>query len=267
MKKIVLLIGLLILLTGCTAEVNINVSSSGIYEQVNIVTYANQTLTKEQLSSAFREYVPAFGDVLMADGEADIKKDGISYYSRNMSDIGSGYKTTYGYKFGFDEYNRARTVKEGFKDAIIQSDTVDKQIMFTTDSSGIKYFGYYPELENIKINITSEYAVKESNADYVNNGVYTWVFTKNTKKSVYIVFDNPNALSSPKKDDNNDGEVVDNKNNSNSTTIVGIEEEEEKGNVVTRFMNEHPLIVMFIAIAFFLILVIIISKISKVNLK
>ncbi len=267
MKKLVLLIGLLILLTGCTAEVNINVSSSGIYEQVNIVTYANQNLTKDQLSGAFREYVPAFVDDLMADGEADTKKDGISYYSRNMTDIGNGYKTTYGFKFGFDNYNRSRTVQEGFKDAIIQNDTVDKQIMFTTDSSGIKYFGYYPELENIKINITSEYAVKESNADYVNNGVYTWVFTKNTKKSVYIVFDNPNAVSSNKKDDNKDEEVVDNKDNGNSTTIVNTDDREEKGNVITRFMNEHPLIVMVVAIAFFFILIIIISKISKVNLK
>lgn len=266
MKKIGLLILLLILLTGCTAEVNINVSSSGIYEQVNIVSYTNEYTTKEQIYSNFREYVPAFADDLMPDGEADTKKDGIEYYTRAMTDLGNGYKITYGYKFGFSEYNKARTVKEGFRDAIIQRDAVDKQILFTTDSGGLKYFNYYPDLENVKINITSEYNVKESNADYISNGVYTWNLNSNTKKSIYIVFDDP-TYTGEVKDDSSSNNNVEIQEEDNKTMVSAPVEEKEERNAITKFMNENPFLTVIICIVLFFIIVLTVLKISKVNYK
>lgn len=49
MKRIILLLILVVFITGCSAEVNINVSSNGIYEQVTITDNVSNGRTKEHI--------------------------------------------------------------------------------------------------------------------------------------------------------------------------------------------------------------------------
>lgn len=268
MKRIILLLILVVFITGCSAEVNINVSSNGIYEQVTITDNVSNGRTKEHILASYREYVPAFSETLIADTEPDVKVDGIEYYTRALEETNTGYKVSYGYKFGFNNYKDSRSVDLGFKDAIIQRDGVDKEILLTTDSDGLKYFNMYPALSNVTVNIvSSEFKVKDSNADYVNNNVYTWVLNSNTKKSIYIVFDDPNYVPpvvDNEKDENDDtlSENIDNKDN-NKESISNTDVEEEEQSDIERFMNENPFVVVCICLIVFLIFVMIVIKISK----
>lgn len=264
MKRIILLLILVVFITGCSAEVNINVSSNGIYEQVTITDNVSNGRTKEHILASYREYVPAFSKTLIADTEPDVKLEGVEYYTRALEETNTGYKVSYGYKFGFDNYKDSRSVDLGFKDAIIQRDAVDKEILLTTDSDGLKYFNMYPALSNVTINIVStEFKVKDSNADYVNNNVYTWVLNGNTKKSVYIVFDDPNYVPPVADSGNTENDDVTDKEEDNKVSNDNVEVEEEEQSGIEKFMNENPFVVVCICLIIFLIFVMIVIKISK----
>lgn len=264
MKRIILLLILVVFITGCSAEVNINVSSNGIYEQVTITDNVSNGRPKEHILASYREYVPAFSKTLIADTEPDVKLEGVEYYTRALEETNTGYKVSYGYKFGFDNYKDSRSVDLGFKDAIIQRDAVDKEILLTTDSDGLKYFNMYPALSNVTINIVStEFKVKDSNADYVNNNVYTWVLNGNTKKSVYIVFDDPNYVPPVADSGNTENDDVTDKEEDNKVSNDNVEVEEEEQSGIEKFMNENPFVVVCICLIIFLIFVMIVIKISK----
>lgn len=264
MKRIILLLILVVFITGCSAEVNINVFSNGIYEQVTITDNVSNGRTKEHILASYREYVPAFSKTLIADTEPDVKLEGVEYYTRALEETNTGYKVSYGYKFGFDNYKDSRSVDLGFKDAIIQRDAVDKEILLTTDSDGLKYFNMYPALSNVTINIVStEFKVKDSNADYVNNNVYTWVLNGNTKKSVYIVFDDPNYVPPVADSGNTENDDVTDKEEDNKVSNDNVEVEEEEQSGIEKFMNENPFVVVCICLIIFLIFVMIVIKISK----
>lgn len=264
MKRIILLLILVVFITGCSAEVNINVSSNGIYEQVTITDNVSNGRSKEHILASYREYVPAFSKTLIADTEPDVKLEGVEYYTRALEETSTGYKVSYGYKFGFDNYKDSRSVDLGFKDAIIQRDAVDKEILLTTDSDGLKYFNMYPALSNVTINIVStEFKVKDSNADYVNNNVYTWVLNSNTKKSVYIVFDDPNYVPPVADSGNTENDDVTDKEEDNKVSNDNVEVEEEEQSGIEKFMNENPFVVVCICLIIFLIFVMIVIKISK----
>ncbi|MDE5888536.1 MAG: hypothetical protein K2H20_00800, partial [Bacilli bacterium] len=91
-KKIILLIGLVFMLCGCSADVNIELDGSTIKEDVYIYAYPNEYYTKEQLKTAFRKYIPAFAKDMIIDTMPDTESKGVSYYSRSDTDLGNGYR-------------------------------------------------------------------------------------------------------------------------------------------------------------------------------
>lgn len=242
MKKILLLIIFMIFLTGCTAEVNVDITADEIYEEINITAYASGDTTKEELYTYFRKYIPVYKDVNLGDSEPDIKKSGIKYYTRGVTDIDNGYVVKYFNYFQLEDYNNARSLGEGFTSSLVQNDTVDKEILITTDNGGLKFFEYYPDLDSVKINVTSLCEVKDNNADSVVGNVYTWNLTRNTKKGIYILYSTTNCKE----------EVVEEKNT-----------EEKEESKLSKFANSNPVLVGLIAIVIFFILILILGKMNK----
>lgn len=256
-KKIILLILILFLLCGCSAEVNLNIATDGVYEEVKINALPDNYYTKEQLNTVFRQYIPAFANNVIVDTEPDQASPGIQYYQRKVNDIGNGYSFTYNYKFNLSNYKNATTIKNAFKSVTIQDDKVDNKIMLTTDSGGLLYFEQYPSLQEVKVNITSDYKVLNHNADYVNGNVYTWVLNRNfNNKNVYIQYDKKLGSS-----ETPEGEDDDKKDD----IVIKNEPKKEEDNVFVKFINEHPFITVLCAIVLFLVFVIIFSKLSKVK--
>ena len=252
-KKIILLIGLVFLLCGCTAEVDIDINGNTIKESVSIEAFANEYLTKDQLKNTFRTYVPAFAKDPIVDTMPDSEVKGISYYDRTLKDLGTGYRFNYKYNFNLNNYKNSRTVKEGFKSSSFIIDNKDKTILFSTDSGGLMYFNQYPDLSQVKVNITSSYEVKDCNADYKNGNVYTWIFNKGENKNIYLLLDNDlEKEESPSKEEGD-----------KQTSIKKEEKEEEC--VFVKFLNEHPFLIVVLSLLLFIIIVLIVSKLTKIK--
>lgn len=251
-RNIILLVCMLFLLCGCTAEVNIDISSKSVNEEVIINAYPNDIYSKEQLKTSFRKYIPAFANDVIVDAAPDVKQPGIKYYNRVEKELSNGYKLSYSYNFKFKDYFNSTTVKNGFKSATIQRDTVEDTILISTDKGGLLYFNQYPYLNEIKVNIKSTHKMIDNNADRVNGNVYTWIFNKNNnKKNIYIVFD--------------DNTFIDEKKPGNESDVNPQTEEKDYNSDLEKFMNEHPFLMVVLGLVIFLLFVVIISKIKKIK--
>jgi hypothetical protein len=259
MKKIIMLLFLVVLLTGCSANVNLTVTSNNIEEEIIINAYSDSDTTKEQVASSFRTFMPVFANVPLSDTEPDVKKTGIEYYTRRVNDLGSGYRFSYKYKYKFDDYKKSKSVNFGFDSKTIQRNSGDKNIMISTDSGGLNFFDQYPDLETVTVNIETAYKVLENNANYVNGNTYTWVLRKDTRKSIYMLIEDPNADVSYEEDE---PEVPEEPEKPSVSTP-----EEEEENEVVSFANKYPIVIGIIAILGFLVLVLVLSKISQIKYK
>ncbi len=192
--KYLLLVVLIFMMCGCTAEVNLDISEDKINESVDITFYQNIIYSKDIIKSSFRNYIPIYGSDVIVDTEPDLPHSDIKYYEKTETDLGSGYLFNYKYNFDIGEYREARTVKDGFRSYDISVDEDDQTISLSTDDDGILYFDDYPELEEVTINIKTDYLVEENNADSVDGNTYTWVFDKDSKKNINMVIDTTETL-------------------------------------------------------------------------
>ena len=271
-KRFLILLAMVFLLCGCSAEVNLTVTESKISEEITVVTFADTTVTKTMIKKGFRNYLPAFEEDMIADTEPDERITGIRYYKFNSQDLSNGYKNTYSYDFGFGEYKGARSVKEGFRSVTIQNDYVDKEILLSTDAGGILYFNAYPKLESIKVNIKTDYKVKETNADSSKDNVYTWVFTpSNNKKSIYLLLDKTAKWTDKDKpgengNGNNNNGSNNNGNNNNNNSNNNNTNNGSSTNNNNNSTNESKKGNLLIKIAIVLGVIILVWLLSKVKL-
>ena len=186
-KKILILILLIFMISGCSVEVNVDISDNKIKESNDITIYQNAIYTKDILRTSFRNYIPIYASDLIVDTVPDQPFSDVLYYNKNTTDLGNGYRFNYSYDFDIDKYGDARTIKDGFRD--YSYSYRNDIISLSTDSEGLIYFNDYPLLEEVTINIKTDYLVEENNADKVNGNTYTWVFNKESKKSIKIVVD------------------------------------------------------------------------------
>lgn len=186
-KKILILILLIFMISGCSVEVNVSISDMKIKESSDITVLENALYTKEILRTSFRDYIPIYAEDLIVDTIPDQPFSGTLYYNKNTTDLENGYRFNYSYDFDIDKYGDARTIKEGFRD--YSYSYRNDIISLSTDNEGLIYFNDYPLLEEVTVNIKTDYLVEENNADSVNGNTYTWVFNKDSKKSIDIVID------------------------------------------------------------------------------
>ncbi|HIR59224.1 MAG TPA: hypothetical protein IAB38_04160 [Candidatus Onthousia excrementipullorum] len=186
-KKSLMLILLIFMISGCSVEVNVDISDNKIKESNDITVLENALYTKEILRTSFRDYIPIYASDLIVDTIPDQPFSDILYYNKKTTDLENGYKFNYSYDFDVDKYGDARTIKDGFRD---YSYTYRNDVIsLSTDDEGLIYFDEYPLLEEVTVNIKTDYLVEENNADKVNGNTYTWVFNKDSKKSIKIVVD------------------------------------------------------------------------------
>lgn len=186
-KKIFILTLIILMMCGCSVDVNIDISNNKIKESNDITVLENALYTKEILRTSFRDYIPIYASDLIVDTVPDKPFSDVLYYNKNTTDLGNGYIFNYSYDFDIDRYGDARTIKEGFRD---YSYTYKNDIIsLSTDNKGLIYFDEYKELDEVVINIKTNYLVLENNADRVNGNTYTWIFNIDSKKSINIVID------------------------------------------------------------------------------
>ena len=181
------LILIIFMMCGCTAEVNLEISDSKIKESVDITFYQDAIYTKDIIKASFRNYILIYARDVIVDAEEDRPFPNTKYYEKTETDLGNGYRFNYSYDFNINEYEEARTIKDGFRSYNVSVDQDNGNISISTDNNGLLYFDDYPLLEEVRINIRTNYLVEENNADSVNGNTYTWIFDKDTKKSINML--------------------------------------------------------------------------------
>lgn len=187
MKKTFILIIILFLLSGCTAEYNLNISDKGFNE--TLVLRAENLNDNELLI----DYpITAFYDS-EGNNEDPLKKEpDVEYYNSKLIKENNLNKLTYNYKFNESEILSSRIIRNSFSTIIFKKYDHDEDgkndymlISTTDDFEGFKY----ENLSKVVINIRNDYKVISSNADKVNDNIYTWIFTRNSNKAINMVYD------------------------------------------------------------------------------
>lgn len=187
--KYFVLMLIVFMMCGCTAEVNLEINDNKMKESVDITFYQNAIYTKDIIRTSFRNYIPIYATDVIVDADPDRAFPDIKYYEKTETDLGNGYLFNYKYDFDIDEYSKARTIKGAFRTYDVSYDEDNNTISLSTDNEGIIYFNDYSLLEEVTINIKTNYLVEENNADKVNGNTYTWIFNKDSKKSINMLID------------------------------------------------------------------------------
>ena len=158
MKKIIYLIILTFLLTGCSATVDLKITSDTIYENFKIYdlksnVYNYDGSLKEDISEKLRYFNHDFSHYDVIDYE-----DG-AYVGKN-----------YSFYIDYDswkEFSRLRTCYD-----YVNITKKDKNIYINTSPE--YRCGYIFGGDNVTLNISSDLIISDSNADQVINNIHTW---------------------------------------------------------------------------------------------
>jgi len=229
------------------------------------------------IAQQYRKYIPAFYDTPVIDTMPDEAVDGVKYYRSSGTEVNGSYNAFYQYDYKFNQYKNATSLKNAFRSSQVQYDSYEKQMLVTTEASGMLLFKNNPQLSQVKINVTTTYNVMEHNADYVNGNTYTWVFTKDTKKGVYLLMEDREGKSvggitnnegetqkDPEKgDENQEGNKGNNSSNNDKTKEDGKTPLEKGYDKVKEKGEKHPYLVIIICISVFVIFILFTFRIKK----
>lgn len=167
MKKILFLLITIILLTGCTANYEIDITKNTINDKITIMTDSNN------VNNANKATTDLFTQKL---GEWE---NGHDFYKRDLitTEDKTGYQYTY--NFNYNEYDAMSQIRKCYKDFNL---TYDNNITLST-SNEFLCKNYYPQVKTYTISITSEYDIVESNADTIKDNTHTWKINANNYKN------------------------------------------------------------------------------------
>lgn len=247
-KSLILVIMIMLFTCGCSADVTLNIDENTVKEEVNITAVADGNNTKEKLKVAFRKYMPAFNDVIIADTEPDEPLRRVKYYTQDVKELDNGYLFRYSYDFLIKDYNSARSVKSAFESGFIEKNKEEQTLTLYTDKNGLIYLKDYNNLDSVTIKVKTDLKVLENNADDIKGNVYYWYFSKaNNSKNIY--FKMSTKKESKKKEEQSNKEK---------------KNKEEKEDIVD---DKYKILFAIGGIILFLVIVVILVKVNGLKYK
>lgn len=192
LNKIILLLFITFLLSGCTVTYNLDISDSGYEEKINIVGSVDEN---------FVEYsIPSFWGIIdFEDVNASFleKSKGVEYYNSKFWKEDNLLKLDYQYKFDENNFKNSNLANFSYNTFIVKKydyddDGINDYFILTTDNK-FNIFDRFSKIESVTINIKCYYEVISSNADEVNKNVYTWYLNRNDIKPINMVY-NPDKV-------------------------------------------------------------------------
>lgn len=254
MKKIIILIVLITLLSGCTVEYNVTINDTNFSESTRIITDTSKNPLEEYHEVTLQDYFdlnqntyyePVYFNSDTEDYPYIEYQEGVEYYEISPYKHENLQGINLNYNFQPSQYYRSSIIKKAYKEFNTQ---LNDDIYSLRTSNKCVAFENYPLLETIVINVTIDYEIISSNADSINGNVHTWVITKDNyqNKPIRIIYDSvDNELQKAPVKENSDSEKKDN-----------IEEIKIKE-------NNNFIIIIISFVAFILILIIIIMQKKK----
>lgn len=187
LKKIVLLLPLLLLVTGCGSTYEIEFTQEDTIKDTISIFEDNDKV--ERFSKKDEE---DFLNKLL-----DFER-GYEHYKRELyttEDI-TGYKYTY--DFTYEEYDAMSQLRKCYEDLTLN--VTDDKIELKTKGEFL-CVTYHNEMPYMEITIKSDYKIKDSNANTQDSNTATWKITKNNYKKtpIEITFDKNDVIEKEEK--------------------------------------------------------------------
>ena len=268
MKKIILLIAILFLVSGCSIEYNIEIIDENIIEDIDVFTSDMANLDIPQENYYSRSYRNIFDDMFNSNAMAYFNdpnfqlyyegiQPNVSYYDKSLINESNRYGVNFSYRFTFNDYYRSSAIKSCFEDFTM----IKNEDMYSLKTNNkCKLFDAYTLLDSVSINIVTDYDIIYNNADVVNGNTYTWNITRDnyTNKSISMWFDTiPDDLS------NFDSNNVPSEDDPNSNIEEEETTQEEESNTLS---SKQTNLIIIGAISIFVIIFVVVIVVKKKRL-
>ena len=167
MKKNILLLLFIFLLTGCTIDYNLEIEKNRLVENISGTVSKEEYELNEEYADANKIYNLLFTDQTPILNGTDV-------YDKNIENTSDGVKYNFGYIYK-NNYDKSRIINTCFEKVDIR----EEDDYYYVDLSGDFYCLY---TNKINVNVKSNYVVIEHNADKVKDNTYTWIIDKNNKE-------------------------------------------------------------------------------------
>lgn len=237
-----------LLLTGCSASYNLNISDNVITEELIVNNYdslswnndvGNKTY-KDLINETYKTPIPVL-NYTPGIFENTFELEGYDYYKKTLINSSNNYGLILSYSFNKNNYEYSTIVNNSYNVFNIDSDNNSTIITVYGDEN---IFETYNMLDEIQINITLPYNVTYSNSDKVSNNTYTWIINKENVsiKQIMLKYEIDN------KKDNNE-EIKDN---------VVIDNDDLDS-------NEFSMIIVFVLLVIVIVISFIVYKVLKMK--
>ena len=178
MKKVLLIISSIVLLSGCTISYNLDINTSNLSE----------TITTNITQSDYSNYLDSKEDKPNTELYTLLSKNDIWAFNNNKNDIHQksitkgnfGYDVTYKYTYYYSNFVNSYIINNCFD----RYDIYNKDDYYYIKLSG-KFNCYYGDTN---INITTKNLVYNNNANSINEDTYSWIINDSNKDDVNITF-------------------------------------------------------------------------------
>lgn len=171
MKRIIVVLISLLLLTGCTIDYNLVIDKDSIKETITGTAYKEEYEVREEDSGLNLFYTYINDDI-----NPLISGDGLYTKDINEIDNGINYKYDFIYK---NNYDKSKIINSCFENSNVK----ETDTYYSIELSGEFYCLYS---DKININVISNYVVLENNAKEVNGNKYSWVIDDSGNVNIFL---------------------------------------------------------------------------------
>ncbi len=201
MKKLLILVGLLILTTGCEINYNLEIGEDGVVETTSLVSsYADDDDYVDQNSEMYDIYVnkpiPVFKDNTVKNDNK--KESGIKYYTTKDLATDDELGIELSTEFDYSSAINSKLANYVYDDFSVKKN--NNLISVAASKIGYDIFKEYPTIKKINVNVKTPYTVVDNNADKVKDDVYTWTLKKSNykEKDISITMDTTQVIEKSK---------------------------------------------------------------------
>lgn len=182
LRLVILLFGVIILLSGCSAVYEVNVDINNMKESLRVTL--NDDEYYEFNSDENYKYLNMYYNDPNNDGTDGVQLPlpGVLYYDFTMNE--SLKTVNFSGNTDYRNYHRSSIIKLGYEDI---------KVIYENDKLHLKtsqgFLFDMDTLENLKVVLKSDYRVLHSNCDYVDGKSLVWEINKSNYKTKYLSVD------------------------------------------------------------------------------
>lgn len=193
MKKLVVLLGILFIASGCEVTYNLEIDRENIKENLEVLATDTEELNttledydatlKELFLNQYDSFERVYYDDEKFNPYEEEKQPEVKYYNQRLIQEAGKYGIGYDYKFTTNDIYRSQIINSCYKTFSVSKNK--KIYTFRTDSVA-RCFQDYTLLDKVVINVKVLNRVIYANADRVDGNIYTWIVSRDNAKNKSI---------------------------------------------------------------------------------